>query len=90
MVIHAYNSHADGTQLIAGIGNRVLVYDATDGDLLHALKGHKVKHRNNRKQNALFNGFVNSFCPLERRMPSTVWPIPIMESDSPQEGQIIL
>ena len=33
---------ADGTQLIAGIGNRVLVYDATDGDLLHALKGHKV------------------------------------------------
>ena len=36
--------HADGTQLIAGIGNRVLVYDATDGDLLHALKGHKVAH----------------------------------------------
>jgi intraflagellar transport protein 122 len=34
---------ADGTQLIAGIGNRVLVYDATDGDLQHALKGHKVQ-----------------------------------------------
>lgn len=31
----------DGTQLVAGIGNRVLVYDASDGDLLHALKGHK-------------------------------------------------
>jgi hypothetical protein len=24
------------------VGNRVLVYDAVDGDLLHALKGHKV------------------------------------------------
>ncbi len=33
----------DGTQLIAGIGNRVLVYDAGDGDLLHALKGHKAR-----------------------------------------------
>lgn len=32
----------DGTQLVAGVGNRVLVYDAVDGDLLHALKGHKV------------------------------------------------
>ncbi|KAF5843203.1 intraflagellar transport protein [Dunaliella salina] len=31
----------DGTQLVAGVGNRVLVYDAVDGDLLHALKGHK-------------------------------------------------
>lgn len=31
----------DGSQLVAGVGNRVLVYDAADGDLLHALKGHK-------------------------------------------------
>mmetsp|Transcript_5353 Transcript_5353/g.11710 ORF Transcript_5353/g.11710 Transcript_5353/m.11710 type:complete len:1236 (+) Transcript_5353:188-3895(+) len=31
----------DGSQLVAGVGNRVLVYDAVDGDLLHALKGHK-------------------------------------------------
>ncbi|KAG2430302.1 hypothetical protein HYH02_013779 [Chlamydomonas schloesseri] len=31
----------DGSQVVAGIGNRVLVYDAADGDLLHALKGHK-------------------------------------------------
>eukprot|EP00873_Tetraselmis_striata_P015075 jgi/Tetstr1/435339/TSEL_024257.t1 len=31
----------DGTQLVAGVGNRVLVYDATDGDLLHTLRGHK-------------------------------------------------
>ena len=31
----------DGTQLVTGIGNRVLVYDAADGDLLHSLKGHK-------------------------------------------------
>jgi hypothetical protein len=35
---------ADGSQLVAGVGSRVLVYDAADGDLLHALKGHKVCH----------------------------------------------
>ena len=29
----------DGSQLIAAAGNRVLVYDPTDGTLLHALKG---------------------------------------------------
>ena len=29
---------------MAGVGNRVLVYDAVDGDLQHALKGHKVGH----------------------------------------------
>jgi urocanate hydratase len=33
---------ADGSQLVAGIGARVLVFDASDGELLHALKGHKV------------------------------------------------
>jgi hypothetical protein len=31
----------DGTQLVTGMGSRVLVYDANDGDLLHSLKGHK-------------------------------------------------
>jgi intraflagellar transport protein 122 len=31
----------DGAQLVAAVGNRVLVYDAVDGDLLHSLKGHK-------------------------------------------------
>lgn len=31
----------DGTQLIAAVGNRVLVYDAAVGDLIHSLKGHK-------------------------------------------------
>jgi intraflagellar transport protein 122 len=31
----------DGAQLIAAVGNRVLVFDAIDGDLLHSLKGHK-------------------------------------------------
>ncbi len=36
---------ADGSQLVAGVGNRVLVYDAVDGDLLHALKGHKVTRK---------------------------------------------
>jgi hypothetical protein len=34
---------ADGSQVVAGVGNRVLVYDAVDGDLQHALKGHKVQ-----------------------------------------------
>ena len=31
----------DGTQLVAAVGSRVLVYDSVDGDLLHSLKGHK-------------------------------------------------
>ena len=30
-----------GTQLVAAVGSRVLVYDCIDGDLLHSLKGHK-------------------------------------------------
>ena len=30
-----------GTQLVAAVGSRVLVYDAIEGDLLHSLKGHK-------------------------------------------------
>jgi hypothetical protein len=36
---------ADGTQLVTGIGSRVLIYDAATGDLVHALKGHKVRPR---------------------------------------------
>ena len=36
----------DGTQLVAAVGNRVLVYDAVDGDLLHSLKvGRRPDHR---------------------------------------------
>lgn len=31
----------DGSQIIVAAGNRVLIYDATDGDLVHSLKGHK-------------------------------------------------
>ena len=31
----------DGSQMVVAVGNRVLVYDAVDGDLLHSLKGHK-------------------------------------------------
>ena len=31
----------DGTQLVAAVGSRCLVYDAVNGDLLHSLKGHK-------------------------------------------------
>ncbi len=43
---------ADGTQLVAGVGNRVLVFDAVDGDLLHALKGHKVLTLQHRRRRA--------------------------------------
>ncbi|TYZ58414.1 hypothetical protein PybrP1_004246 [[Pythium] brassicae (nom. inval.)] len=31
----------DGSQVVAAIGTRVMVYDAVDGTLLHSLKGHK-------------------------------------------------
>ncbi|XRB06728.1 intraflagellar transport protein 122 [Pycnococcus provasolii] len=31
----------DGSQVVAAVGSRVVVYDASDGDLLHSLKGHK-------------------------------------------------
>ena len=31
----------DGTQLVAAVGSRVLVYDAATGNLEHSLKGHK-------------------------------------------------
>lgn len=31
----------DGSQLLCGVGNRVLIYDANDGELLHNLKGHR-------------------------------------------------
>mmetsp|Transcript_26127 Transcript_26127/g.60322 ORF Transcript_26127/g.60322 Transcript_26127/m.60322 type:complete len:1204 (+) Transcript_26127:58-3669(+) len=31
----------DGSQMVVACGNRVLIYDAADGDLLHTLKGHK-------------------------------------------------
>lgn len=27
--------------MVVAIGNRVLVYDAADGDIIHQLKGHK-------------------------------------------------
>uniref|UniRef100_A0A8D0G3J2 IFT122 first beta-propeller domain-containing protein n=1 Tax=Strix occidentalis caurina TaxID=311401 RepID=A0A8D0G3J2_STROC len=31
----------DGTQLIIAAGNRLLVYDTSDGTLIQPLKGHK-------------------------------------------------
>lgn len=30
-----------GLQVLIAVGNRILVYDANDGDLLHSLKGHR-------------------------------------------------
>ena len=34
--------YTDGSELVTGIGNRVLVYETAAGDLLHSLRGHKV------------------------------------------------
>lgn len=31
----------DGSQLVAAVGSRVLIYNAASGDLLHSLKGHR-------------------------------------------------
>jgi len=42
LLVLSLSLHADGSQVVAAVGSRVLVYDTTDGDLLHALKGHKV------------------------------------------------
>lgn len=39
--VHDLVYSPDGTQLLAAVGNRILVYDAADGDLLHSLKGHR-------------------------------------------------
>lgn len=61
-VISIRYTHADGTQLIAGIGNRLLVYDATDGDLLHALKGHKVS---NLKGIVHLHGLIRQLLPQD-------------------------
>lgn len=37
--IHATCFHPDAIQLIVGAGDKVLVYDAADGNLLDTLKG---------------------------------------------------
>eukprot|EP00041_Stephanoeca_diplocostata_P034387 m.1171057 g.1171057 ORF g.1171057 m.1171057 type:complete len:1193 (+) comp24511_c0_seq1:191-3769(+) len=39
--IHGIAFKPDGTLLIAGAGNRVLVYETSNGDLVHTCKGHK-------------------------------------------------
>lgn len=41
--LHGVCSCADGSELVTGIGSRVLVYETTAGDLLHSLRGHKVQ-----------------------------------------------
>eukprot|EP00039_Didymoeca_costata_P007788 m.103931 g.103931 ORF g.103931 m.103931 type:complete len:1184 (+) comp13828_c0_seq5:52-3603(+) len=40
-VIYAVAFKPDGTQLIAGAGNRVLVYETADGQMVSSLRGHK-------------------------------------------------
>ena len=43
----------DGTQLIVAAGQRVLVYDTSDGSLVQPLKGHKVNFSYERQELAL-------------------------------------
>lgn len=38
--IHDIQYTIDGTQLLCAVGNRILVYDTVDGELIHSLKGH--------------------------------------------------
>eukprot|EP00466_Bigelowiella_natans_P012811 jgi/Bigna1/68700/fgenesh1_pg.6_\ len=40
-VVYSIAFKPDGTQLLVAVGNRILVYHAADGDLLHSLKGHR-------------------------------------------------
>ncbi|XP_050096761.1 intraflagellar transport protein 122 homolog [Anopheles aquasalis] len=39
--IHCICYHPEGVQLVAGAGDKVLVYDPIDGNLISTLKGHK-------------------------------------------------
>ena len=41
-VCHSVCFSPDGSQLLAAVGNRVIVYDASDGDIIKSLKGHKA------------------------------------------------
>lgn len=39
--IHSICFHPEGLQLIVGAGDKVLVYDPVDGNIISSLKGHK-------------------------------------------------
>ncbi|XP_026481419.1 intraflagellar transport protein 122 homolog [Ctenocephalides felis] len=39
--IHSLCFNPDGSQLVVGAGDKILVYNPNDGSLLHTLKGHK-------------------------------------------------
>ncbi|KAF0705653.1 Aste57867_6993 [Aphanomyces stellatus] len=41
VVVQDIAFHPDGSQIVAAIGSRVMIYDAVNGTLLHSLKGHK-------------------------------------------------
>jgi hypothetical protein len=71
----------------------VLVYDATDGDLLHALKGHKVCHRHYYEdmpmeaQHYVKGGGMGHLAHTQSnadRMRSTAWLMPTMGSALPR------
>lgn len=41
VTIHALCFHPDGEHLVVGAGDKLLIYEPTDGTLLRPLKGHK-------------------------------------------------
>ncbi|CAN0288205.1 unnamed protein product [Discosporangium mesarthrocarpum] len=43
----------DGSRMVVAVGNRVLVYDAADGGLLHSLRGHKDTARRGHRKDYL-------------------------------------
>ncbi|CAM6088278.1 unnamed protein product [Calypogeia fissa] len=62
-ICYALAFRPDGTQLIAAVGSRVLMYNAADGDLLHSLKG-EISYNNS----AIYFYKKNSFqCMLRLR-----------------------
>ena len=67
----------DGTQIVAAVGNRVLVYDAADGDLLHSLKG-AVTGSSIWHQSVVVSQDI--------RTPCIPWPIPEMANASHLAG----
>ena len=70
----------DGTQIVAAVGNRVLVYDAADGDLLHSLKGELQPPFRS------FAPVIQPTCLQGTRPQCTPWHTHATENASPPAG----